>query len=511
MEVLASLFVNREKELRQITEAVETLQDEQRLLRTPLIEFSGVQGIGKTTLLQEVKAICDGKNLSCIMENAEQITLHEFNRIESLVKQEPVAIILDSLDAANNEQFQAIETRLSELIESTRLFVVLASRNVQKFDHTRSLARKLTIYPLEPLKREYCVSYLDNFAQDISSETRGIIFDWTRGYPLAMSVLTEAIVKGRLDPTQDQDRKQLLSILMQRVVEEKLLASANSDTERTRLQTLLALLSIPRRFNLTLSQDLIEHFAPQYKFESSLAYITLPKSINEVTSVLNWSLERAGYSIEAPVRNLFLLYYRIEHPQQYLEIHKFLAEKNKGFITQVSGSHRIRYLRDFFYHLACIAVNTGDTSVRENLEKQIAQLVHVQTQDEHSLLSSLEDILQFYEEFLQDQELQDALGPRNAAFALLQVYRSFIKIYRQLPENIRGNWLREFFSLVARQSTSNNFDLIFEEGMRQIIKQVARDEASKLYYELIQDKGLKGLLGEQFEAVKSRIYNDLLA
>ena len=47
--------------------------------------------------------------------------------------------------------------------------------------------------------------------------------------------------------------------------------------------------------------------------------------------------------------------------------------------------------------------------------------------------------------------------------------------------------------------------------MRQIIKQVARDDAIKLYNELIWDAGLKDLLGEQFEAVRSRIDNDLLA
>src|SRR5437899_12239239 len=98
MGIETSLFVNREKELRQINEAVETLQDEQRLLRTPIIEFSGVQGIGKTTLLQQVKAICDRKKLLCIMKNAEQITSHDFNHVGSLVRKEPVAVILNSLD-----------------------------------------------------------------------------------------------------------------------------------------------------------------------------------------------------------------------------------------------------------------------------------------------------------------------------------------------------------------------------------------------------------------------------
>src|SRR5260221_41622 len=134
MEVSSSFFVNREKELRQVSEAVEILQDEQRLLRTPIIEFSGVQGIGKTTLLQQVKALCDSKSLSCIMEKAEQWTSDDFNHVESLVGKGPVAIILDSLDTVDNEHFQTIETRLSNLLESSRLFVVVASKGVQKFE-----------------------------------------------------------------------------------------------------------------------------------------------------------------------------------------------------------------------------------------------------------------------------------------------------------------------------------------------------------------------------------------
>src|SRR2546423_9481544 len=119
MGVPSSIFVNREKELRQIHEAIEILQGDQRLLRMRIIEFSGVQGIGKTTLLQQVKEMCDSKSLSCIMRNAEQWTSDDFDRVELLIRERPVTIILDSLEAVDNEQFQTIETRLSDLIDNS--------------------------------------------------------------------------------------------------------------------------------------------------------------------------------------------------------------------------------------------------------------------------------------------------------------------------------------------------------------------------------------------------------
>src|SRR5207248_7611638 len=115
MEV-SSIFVNRGKELEQITRAVEALQNKERLLETPFIEFSGVQGIGKSTLLRQIKALCDKRSVECILEEAVHVTPQAFNRAESLAeKEEPVVIILDSLDAIDSERFQDIETRLSKL------------------------------------------------------------------------------------------------------------------------------------------------------------------------------------------------------------------------------------------------------------------------------------------------------------------------------------------------------------------------------------------------------------
>src|SRR5439155_1998951 len=113
----------------------------------------------------------------------------------------------------DSEQFQNIETRLSRLLENSRLFVVIASRSVKKFERTRSLKRKLTIYPLEPLKREYCFSYLDHFEHAIPPDVRGIIFDWTRGYPLAMMAMTKAIQEKGLNPVREPDKKTLIRIL----------------------------------------------------------------------------------------------------------------------------------------------------------------------------------------------------------------------------------------------------------------------------------------------------------
>ncbi|MFL5662296.1 MAG: hypothetical protein ACJ8BW_13230 [Ktedonobacteraceae bacterium] len=137
------------------------------------------------------------------------------------------------------------------------------------------------------------------------------------------------------------------------------------------------------------------------------------------------------------------------------------------------------------------------------------ELAYMQTQEERNL-KSLESFLQFYDEFQQDQELKEALGQRNASFALSLIYKNFINIYRQLPEKMRGNWFKDFFSRVTQQPNNDDFARIFEEGMRQIIQQISREDAIKLYDELMRDKELKDLLGIKYDEARTHINEELL-
>lgn len=65
-------FVDRETALKYINDAFETLQDEKRLLRTPIIDFYGIGGIGKTSLLKKVQQRCQDEQLRCIWVDVSQ-------------------------------------------------------------------------------------------------------------------------------------------------------------------------------------------------------------------------------------------------------------------------------------------------------------------------------------------------------------------------------------------------------------------------------------------------------
>jgi hypothetical protein len=509
MEVSSQNFVNREDELKLVREAVAILQDKQQLLRTPIVEFSGVGGIGKSTLLERMEAICGERGIFCVKKDALQITAEDFTDLEMRMQREPVTMMIDALEAAKPEQMQIIETRLGELVDTGRSFVVLASRSKKTFEGMRSIARRLTLRPLEPLNNEGIQQYFEKRA--LSESEQEIIQKWARGYPLAMEVMATLLLKGQLDPTNEDDQKQLLAIVIDEVIVQTVLAAVLVKQENLRLQMLLSLFSMPRQFNLILMQDLIEEFEPEYKLKSSLAYITLPKTINEFTSVLYWNMERAGYCIDAPVRNLLLVQKQIEHPQQYVEIHKFLAQKNERFMKDLrdaGSAEQVRYLREFFYHLALYA---EEVEVRKHLEQYIGKLMELHLTDRQDLQQPFESFTRFYEEFQLDTELKEALGQRNTRAVLKAIDTNFLSIYRNLPEKDHLDWIKTFFTLIAEKRGNDNFAFIFEDGIRLFSRQVSRTYAIEVFNELVAGSELKALLGEDFSKVQASLDAELLS
>src|SRR2546428_6696716 len=123
-------IANREEELSIIDEAVTTLLDRKRLLRTPIVEFYGIEGIGKTTLLTKVRDhYRNQEQLSYVWTDIKENPSYQFVQTAKtlLAKNKPVVVIVDSLDTASKDLLREIEESLSELVQSNDVFIVLAS------------------------------------------------------------------------------------------------------------------------------------------------------------------------------------------------------------------------------------------------------------------------------------------------------------------------------------------------------------------------------------------------
>lgn len=411
-----AIFVNRENELNFIGGAVQALLDDNRVLHTPIIEIYGVGGMGKTALLKQVALYCDQNSLPCIsidmghasvnLEDDLITKIREHLPDQSsimrqsavsiarvLLEKGPAVMLFDAMDSASPEQLNVLQLLLQELIDNGNLFVVLASKkSLQFLQKERSIARKLTPLSLQSLPREHCEHFLNNVNAQFETDIRNLILEWTKGYPLAMNIMTEAIKNG-LDPRNKQGQAEILAQLKKQVIYQEILKDIDPEKHAHYYST-LQLFSLPRRFSLVIMQDLIEAFLPELQRDGVLAYLSLPKDISETTNVMHWNTTRAGYAVDAPVRTLFLLLLKQEDPERYFAIHTFLAKKNLELAQEVSGSDRVRYLREHLYHL----VNSESPS-----EESLLEVVELVSQEPPKVF------VQFAEEFEQDYELKEAL------------------------------------------------------------------------------------------------------
>ncbi|HEY1351059.1 MAG TPA: ATP-binding protein [Ktedonobacteraceae bacterium] len=423
-----SVFVDRDREMQLIEDSLQILQNKERLLRNPILEFYGVSGIGKTLLLKKIQDLCNMTRFPCIwidlvrqkasiqneiisqVQSAlartdVQAGLSAVSAIKALLKQGPVVMLFDAVDEVSSEQLLEIEELLRDLIDDENLFVVLASKTMTEFKNQRSVARKLKWCSLEALDQSSCEAYLDKWEQHhttaavrIESDVRELIIAWTRGYPLAMNVMIEAL-KQQIDPRTEVGRQTILALLQERVIEQEILKGIEGEWKDACFIT-LRLLSVPRRSNLIIMEELIKHFAPalSLKRQSSLAYFSLPNELYQATHILSWNLERAGFAVEAPVRHLFLLLYKSAEPQEYFAVQDFLATLNYQLAREATGQERARYAREYLYHLA-------HAPLPGRQGQRISEAIE-------SILKEQPAILQpFFEEFAQDSELKEALGP----------------------------------------------------------------------------------------------------
>jgi hypothetical protein len=423
-------FINRGEELSLIENAFAALQDRKLLLRTPIIDFFGVDGIGKTSVLQEVRQRCKQQGLSCIWVNAKQspvqfwqqwlsqakpssitnqlggaktdkdLYAQSVDAMKSLLEKEPVVVLLDEVDSDSLEEMSRIEEILHALIDDskpTNLFVVLASQQQVLFDQYRSVARKLTSHPLKPFDAKASQSYLSDIAAAIDPDIQKEIIAWTHGFPLAIKIMSQIVQEQKLDPRLPEHQKPLISLLIEQVVDQGIFVRVDPNRLKW-YKEYISLLSVPRRFNLVILQDITEKFAPDIKLAGKLEYMGLPRQINQGTDVLSWDMRRTGFTIDETVRHLFLRQRAIEQPELFRDIHQFLAELNKQFASEVPGSDRIRYLREYLYHSTFVEDSQTLPMVLDQTLRQIVQ-------------ESTDAFIQFSEELRQDDELKDALGP----------------------------------------------------------------------------------------------------
>lgn len=511
-------LINRTTELQAIEKAFAALDNQDLLQKTPVLTFHGIVGIGKTTLVQYVARRCEHEKKHYIRVDAQDVAglarsiqdqVNRYSQIDALLtnydnwlersviatrqllKLGPAVILVDSL--STSEQMLWLGKLLKDIQLGNRLFMVLAS-NKRKLTFEapdRQFSRHLWLSPLklEAFDRESCYEYLSQPDLQLEAEVRDIIYDWTHGYPLALLVMKEAIANG-LDPRNDTDRLTILTMLIERVIKQNILARV--ELERLNwFQRILGLLSFPRRSFFETIGKLIEQFAPDLRRESQLAYLTIPKEIDEATEVFSWDVAKAGNAVDSSVRNLFLLEYRLRHPEQYREIHRFLARLNAEQMQRATGIDRVRCLREYLYHLVC--------------QGEGAPFVHQIEQAIWPIMQTApESLVDFYDEVMQDRELQEVFGSHSEAI-LSCIHKIQAFINQQFASKTSGrdriHFLHVFLNHLMHILEVHTLPQELTERVSQLVQQPASENVQTLYEDLLKQSNFSALL--QFDMQRS--------
>ena len=306
--------------------------------------------------------------------------------------------------------------------------------------------------------------------------------------------MTAAITEHKLDPALPEDQNALVDIIVERVLDQKVFAKL-APAERSKYKEALTILSVPRRFNLVIMQELIEHFAPGLKRGSSLAYMKLPRSIKNDTDVLSWNMFRGGYAVDAPIRHIFLLKIRLEQTELYANLHQFLAQLNKTLASEVTDSDRTRYLCEYLYHSAYV-------KNEQDFIQIIGQTLLEITDIPFESLDSFEAYESSFEELLQDDEFRKVLGEQTPTILSL-MYKHLAEMNRREARKTLGEehfyHLRDFFVYIVKDPKVTDMRSVWVDAIRDIITEEPLGRTAQFVEELLNSGRLKEALGSHFD------------
>jgi len=500
------MLINREDEMAIAQDALDDLTSEERLVQTPIVDFCGIPGIGKTAVLREIVRLCDGKKIPCIttLKNVEGVSSGKIYIKDSLEEireeisaqathRDPCVVVVDDTGDTDRRQMERLERFLSFMIEYNNLFIILASRRKISFEQQKKIMRKMEVHPLPPLDQASSLQLLDKIAVNASDDEKKLIYKWTHGYPLAMEEMASAL-ETNVDMHNEQARRELMQRVVDRVITGGLLAEVE---ERERLHTLLRLLAFPRRFNLVLMRSLIERFEQRYGFPGSLAYMTIPRDITEATGILDWKLEKAGFTIEEPVRTILLLEAQISDEARYREINAFLAERNWEYALEVWGEDRILYLLEFLYH-RFLSVSQPEETLHQSIE-QIMRQAELST----------ELLLSFRSALTQDVELLETLdtyGPTTLNLVNERLALYLFDLYEQEGDREQHVEIlsNAFVSLSLITGPEKQAENIYER-VEELLEKESSSWVLALYEYLNTDERFRGVMGELNDSILERL------
>lgn len=349
-------LIGRTAEMELVRGALDLLVDPERLLRTPIVEYNGPVGSGKSAMLREIHALCRERAIACMPDAGEALCQND-GMIQQRLGDEPLVMTVE-LDQLGSEGQSGAERHLAGLLDGgygSRLFVALASAGGDHFTY-RTITRKTTHFSLSPLDQAASITLLAQHLPDLPNSELVDIFQQTGGYPLGLRTAATIIASRRSEPVKDRAAHALGELVAS--IDAVLLARVQNPEERERVHHIMTALAIPRRFNLLLAQSVIKEFTGIGE-EDALFYQQLVQELQQLCpGALYWDASASGFRIDGNLRPILMAQLSVDTRRN---MHKCAKAWYESVIDEpyLSEYDRRRYGEEIAYHRDQSAVFSG--------------------------------------------------------------------------------------------------------------------------------------------------------
>jgi hypothetical protein len=471
-------FVNRDNELDYINTLLGNLVVGNES-RTRVVEYYGIAGIGKSTLLNKICEICENLGLIHIYidiseNNAENdqskllgvlieilkglnidyaehsalnseifnyrmaiekeknwnatINLAVQKLITSLlsdIKGRDFVLLIDSIDKLAPETLTILERDFFvQSVSNNPIMILLAGCKKINWGNY-NLKRILEIRKLEPLSKESTVEQLDALGcQNYKDE----IYDITNGHPLSTIIAKNLLDEIELATDRQAGREEfgdyecrLIQAVEDEVIKNKVMESVNPE-----LFPIIRTLSIPRIFDKKLVGEILSADMPSLRWDYQEAD-QLIETLKDL-GVVEWSKHGYALKMDATVRNILSLYLRFCNQEKYLQITKALIS---FYENRIISNFDPTDVVEALYHLADlfrIEEKRGDVEIASGqlhkMQYWLEPLLSRLDQEKGNVLSILDSLKNLISN---DKELLFRIGYKEEVDILTELIEKYIQ------------------------------------------------------------------------------------
>ncbi len=439
-------LVQREEAQKIVMDRVDTIRRGGRVFQN-IINFIGVVGIGKSTLLnrllyEELKSDArlhtifidlsdekyrgDGHNafieeITVSLPIQDYTVEHQFEAMKLFQPRLPLVLFLDTIEDASAELTTWLENEIIGPLSATeRAVIVLAGRRAMRWRRF-DVRNRVVTYSLQPFTeseiREQLSDSYSYIAQDVSR--------FSFGHPAADRVMVEEFKKlggGANKPGDrslfEQHKEMFISTLAQYI--DRVLMAGIDEKLKYAIKTIAPV----RQFDVNhLSHILSEFTEDMFTSRSGAYYLNVVRDMVR-TTLVQWDSGKRGYALDDTVRKMLCLVMTFQDAARLVNIHRRAAELYGNWIQKVADN-RVGFIVERLYHLVFVFryENRAEDEIKDTLQTELQSFITAYCLQEDGEVD-MSKIDELWHRLQDDMELADMA--RDAHIDLLEIVKGYM-------------------------------------------------------------------------------------